>query len=92
MRWPGRGRTRPVEVTLVTRQGCTQCAEVMPLVRRLAVEADVPLRVLDVDAAPEIAPADRRRWSDRVPVVLLDGVEHAAWTISETRLRRALAG
>lgn len=91
MRWPGRRRGRPSEITLVTRAGCTQCAEVAPLVTRLAAEAGVPLQVRDVDTDPGIAATDRRRWGERVPVVLLDGEEHAAWTVSEPRLRRALA-
>ena len=30
--------------------------------------------------------------TDKVPVVLLDGVEHAYWTIREDVLRRALRG
>ena len=73
---------------LVTRQGCTLCAAAEPLVARAALEAGVPLEVRDVDADP----ADRERWTDKVPVVLLDGVEHAYWTIDEQVLRRALRG
>jgi len=62
------------------------CAAAEPVVVRAAADAGVPLEVRDVDADP----ADRARWSDKVPVVLLDGVEHAYWTIDERVLRRAL--
>jgi len=48
----------------------------------------VPLQVRDVDADP----ADRAAYTDKVPVVLLDGVEHAYWTVDEKVLRRALRG
>ncbi|MBC7373124.1 MAG: glutaredoxin family protein [Frankiales bacterium] len=83
-----RRRTPPSSVVLVTRQGCTLCAAAEPLVARAALAAGVPLEVRDVDADP----VDRERWTDKVPVVLLDGVEHAYWTIDEQVLRRALRG
>ena len=62
------------------------CAQAEPVVARAAAEAGVPLEVRDVDADP----ADRARWSDKVPVVLLDGVEDAYWDIDEQVLRKAL--
>ena len=36
-------------------------------------------------------PARRAEYSDRVPVILLDGAEHGYWRVEETRLRAALA-
>jgi glutaredoxin len=81
-----RRRRRPGSVVLVTRAGCTLCAAAEPVVARAAADAGVPLEVRDVDADP----ADRERWSDKVPVVLLDGVEHAYWQVDEKVLRRAL--
>jgi glutaredoxin len=81
-----RRRARPASVVLVTRQGCTLCAAAEPVVARAAADAGVPLEVRDVDADP----ADLARWSDRVPVVLLDGVEHAYWHVDERVLRKAL--
>ena len=81
-----RRRPRPRSVVLVTRAGCTMCAAAEPVVARAAADAGVPLEVRDVDADA----GDRARWSDKVPVVLLDGVEHAYWSIDERVLRRAL--
>ncbi len=80
------GRRRVGAVVLVTREGCTLCASAEPVVAKAAADAGVPLEVRDVDAADE----DRARWSDKVPVVLLDGVEHAYWRIDEKVLRKAL--
>ena len=73
---------------LLTRAGCTLCAAAEPVVARAAADAGVPLQVRDVDADP----ADRAAYTDKVPVVLLDGVEHAYWTVDEKVLRRALRG
>lgn len=88
---PDRGRrtrrgVRPSLVTFVTRAGCHLCSEAEPVVQRLAGAAGVRYEVVDVDADP----ADRARWSDHVPVVLLDGEEHSYWYVDEAALRSAL--
>ena len=62
------------------------CAQAEPVVARAAADAGLVLEVRDVDADPD----DTARWSDKVPVVLLDGEEHAYWAIDERVLRRAL--
>ena len=69
----------------MTRAGCPTCLEAEPVVRRLAAAAGVRLVVRDVDADPDLA-----RWSDHVPVVLLDGVEHSRWWVDEAALAKAL--
>jgi hypothetical protein len=33
----------------------------------------------------------REEYSDRVPVVLIDGKEHGYWRVEEPRFRKALA-
>ena len=80
-------RRRPAvgALTFVTRTGCSLCAEAEPVVRRLAERARVPLEVGDVDADPALA-----HWSDHVPVVLLDGVEHSRLWVDEGVLAKAL--
>ena len=83
-----RRRSKPGLVTFVTRQGCHLCEMAEPVVRRIAGEAGVGFEVRDVDADP----ADRAAWTDKVPVVLLDGREHAYWQVDEKALRRALRG
>jgi glutaredoxin len=81
-----RRRAKPAVVTLVTRGGCHLCELAEPVVRRAANDAGVGFEVRDVDAAE----ADRAAWSDKVPVVLIDGREHAYWTVDEKALRKAL--
>ena len=81
-----RRRQPPASVSFVTRAGCSLCASAEPVVRRAAADAGVPFEVLDVDADPAL----REAYTGKVPVVLLDGVEHAWWTVDEGALRRAL--
>ena len=76
------------QVTLITRDGCHLCADAEQTVRRLQAELGYGLEILDVDADP----ARKAEYSDRVPVVLIDGKEHGYWRIEEARFRGALAG
>lgn len=74
-------------VTLITRAGCHLCAEAEVLLSRLSSELGFGYEQLDVDA-------DRLRrdeYSDRVPVVLIDGKEHGYWRVEEARFRTAVA-
>ncbi|MGW5649167.1 glutaredoxin family protein [Saccharopolyspora sp. NPDC003752] len=75
------------EVTVMTREGCHSCADAISDVRRICAELDVPWSAQDVDADPEL----RAEYGDRVPVILIDGVEHGYWKVEEDRFRRALA-
>ncbi len=74
-------------VTLVTRRGCHLCEEAESLLRRLAGEVGFSYAEVDVDADP----ARRAEYSDRVPVILIDGREHGYWRVEEARFRAAVA-
>jgi len=77
-------RPRPV-VTVYTRRGCHLCAEAEAVAGRLARgRADV--RLVDIDADPALT----ERYTVRVPVVEVDGVEVAEYQVGVRVLRRAL--
>lgn len=69
-------------LTLVTRTGCHLCEVAKEALDRIGE----PWTELDVDSDIELA----REYSDRVPVILLDGREHGYWRVEESRLRRDL--
>lgn len=75
------------QVTLITRAGCHLCEEAETVLRRLRDELDYGYEERDVDADPAL----RAEYSDRVPVVLIDGREHGYWRVEEPRFRRAVA-
>jgi Glutaredoxin-like domain (DUF836) len=79
-------------IELLTRDGCGICQRVHARLAELAAELDFDLRRTDVDAAAAGGePALRAEFGDRLPVVLLDGVEHSYWDVDEPRLRSDLA-
>lgn len=78
--------TRPT-VTVFSRQGCHLCAEAQRLVEEVAAgRADV--RVVDIDADPAL----RERYTVRVPVVAVDGVEVAELVVERADVEAALGG
>ena len=76
-------------VTLLTRTGCHLCEVAETVLRRMhaAAEPAFGYDEVDVDSDPGL----RAEYSDRVPVILLDGAEHGYWRVEEARLRKALA-
>ncbi len=83
------GREHPVghRVTVMSRARCPACREMEDDVARICADAGERWAAVDVDTDPEL----RARYGDRVPVVLVDGVEIGFWTIPEDELRAALA-
>ncbi len=78
---------------LLTRDGCGICHRVHDRLATLAAELDFELSATDVDVAASAGDSALRiEFGDRLPVVLLDGVEHSYWEIDEPRLRADLAG
>jgi glutaredoxin len=74
-------------VTLVTRSGCHLCEDAEELLRRLSGEVGFGYTEIDVDADP----ARQAEYSDRVPVILIDGREHGYWRVEEARFRAAVS-
>ena len=72
------------QVVVYTRQGCHLCAQAEAVVRRVARGHDVTL--VDIDADPALV----ERYTVRVPVVTVDGVEVAEFEVDPARLRAAL--
>jgi glutaredoxin len=79
-------------VELLTREGCTICTAAAARLAKLAGELGFELTVTDVDAVATTGDSSlRAEFGDRLPVVLLDGVEHSYWEVDEPRLRADLA-
>ena len=72
-----------VEVTLLTKPGCHLCDEARPVVERVVAGfegARLEERSILDDAALEA------RWSEDIPVVLIDGRPHSSWRVDPERL------
>lgn len=76
-----------MKVTLFTRQGCHLCAAADAVIRQVAAgRADIEL--IDIDADPAIT----ERYTVRVPVVAVDGIEIAQYELDPGVLMAALRG
>ncbi|QUH05294.1 glutaredoxin family protein [Saccharopolyspora erythraea] len=74
-------------VTVMVREDCHACHQAVADVERICGELGVGWHAEDVDTDPEL----RAEYGDRVPVILIDDVEHGFWKVEEDRFRAALA-
>lgn len=70
----------------MTRAGCHLCADARAVVQAAAAASGATLEEIDVDSDPEL----RGEYGDMVPVVLVDGVQHAYFRVDPAKLDRAL--
>lgn len=79
-------------MTLLTRAGCSMCERAAAQLAELSDELGFLVTSTDVDALAAAGnPALRAEFGDRLPVVLLDDVEHSYWEVDEDQLRADLA-
>ena len=76
------------QITLLGRPGCHLCDEARAIIARVAADLGVPWEERDITESE----ADLREYWDKIPVTLIDGVQHDFWRVSEPRLRAALGG
>ena len=74
-------------LTLLTRAGCHLCDDAREALGRVTAATGVSWNEIDIDTDDDLAD----EYTERVPVVLLDGKEHGFWRVEEDRLLRDLA-
>ncbi len=85
---PKPARAERAALTLYSRAWCHLCEEMRAALVPLAAEFGASIEVIDVDADPALV----ARYDELVPVLVLDGVELARYTLDQERVRAALAG
>lgn len=75
-------------ITLIGKPGCHLCDEARVVVQRVAEQAGAHVEELSILDHEELA----EEFAEQIPVVLVDGRQHAFWRVDEERLRAALAG
>ena len=83
---PGRPGQAGHQVTLLSRPGCHLCDTAREVIARVTADLGVPWEERDITQSE----ADLRDYWDKIPVTLIDGVQHDFWQVSEQRLRSAL--
>ena len=73
-------------ITLLSRPGCHLCDDARAVISRVAADLGTGWDERDITASPD----ELARYSEMIPVTLIDGVQHDFWRVSEERLRAAL--
>lgn len=76
----------PICVTILTRKDCHLCDVVYRIATHLQSELHFEMIILDVDSDSSLT----EQYGTRVPVVLLNEIEHFAGSVTEEELRRAI--
>ena len=79
----GQGRH---SIVLLSRPGCHLCDDARAVISTVAADLGMSWEERDITASPD----DLARYSEMIPVTLIDGVQHDFWRVSEERLRAAL--
>ena len=78
--------SNPHVITLLSRAGCHLCDDAREVIVRVAVDLGVRWEEVDITQSE----SHLREYWDKIPVTLIDGVQHDFWHVSEQRLRAAL--
>ncbi|HRP75400.1 MAG TPA: glutaredoxin family protein [Rhodocyclaceae bacterium] len=78
----------PRELTVLSREWCHLCHELIDRLEPMAAELGWSVRVVDVDRFPEL----EARWSEWVPVVLAGDAELCHHRLDEAAIRAYCTG
>jgi hypothetical protein len=73
-------------VIVYIKPECSLCGDVMAVLERARLRTPFALDEVDISTDPAL----RRRYSERVPVVAVDGVEAFDYLVDEQELQRLL--
>ena len=82
---PGRSPA-PARVVLLGKPGCHLCDDARVVVEAVCGELGVGWEERDILSDPALTD----RYWEEIPVVLVDGAQHAFWTVDPDRLRATL--
>jgi glutaredoxin len=74
-------------ITLLSKPGCHLCDDAREVIEKVSADLDIGWAERDITLSED----DLREYWDKIPVTLVDGVEHDFWRVSESRLRAALS-
>jgi glutaredoxin len=75
-------------VVVYTRTGCHLCEDALRVVSAVCDKCGESFALVDIDSDADLV----ARFTDEVPVVFVDGRQHAFWRVDAGRLRAALTG
>lgn len=82
----------PLRVVVLTGAGCHLCEVAEAIVARVCAEERATWAHVELSqAAPQVVDRRRAAYGELIPVVFVDGREHAHWHVDAEALRAALS-
>ena len=76
----------PIRVTILSREDCHLCDVVYRIATHLQLELHIETSKVYIDGNSVLT----KRYGTRIPVVLIEEIEHFAGNMTEEELRRAI--
>ena len=81
-----------VELTIIGKPDCHLCDVAESVINSVVNDLEVPASVTIMKRSILDDPELHERYWEKIPVVLIDGREHAHWRVDAELLRTALKG
>jgi hypothetical protein len=78
--------SNPIRILILSREDCHLCDVVYQMAVRLQLELPIDTKKISIESDADLF----ERHGARVPVILLDDVEHFSGNVTEEALRRAI--
>jgi glutaredoxin len=75
-------------VVLLGKPGCHLCDDAREVVQQVCDDLDVRWSESSIEGDRDL----ESRYGEQIPVIFVDGRQHAIWRVDEERLRAALVG
>jgi glutaredoxin len=76
-----------VRVQLLSRPGCHLCDDARAVVESVCAQLGERYEELDITTRADLL----MEYTEQIPVVFVDGIQHDFWRVDPDRLRRALS-
>ncbi len=74
------------KITIYSRKGCHLCDDAINTLESLREELNFEIDVIDIDQNAELV----KLYSDQVPVIHIDGINHDFYKVDPVRFRSSL--
>lgn len=73
-------------IEIMTKSDCSLCDDAKDIIEQVIPEFPVELKMTDIESDPELF----ERYKEKIPVVLINGVESFVYKVHPVTLRRKL--
>jgi len=75
-----------ITIEVMTKKGCCLCDDAKEIIEQVIAEVPAELKMTNIESDPELL----ERYKEKIPVILINGVESFAYKVHPITLRKKL--